>query len=332
MQLIGIQSSRLEFRDFFAYKLCLSGSPMTAALYNLVIFHNPRHQDVSDFLSIRDMMARRAPEIEVSIVTPDTPASFWPRAAARPSVLFSPYAARIAKEVRGARLVSIALSKLNELELLRRAGCPVPETRLITPDLRLDEDEWGPLTVVKPNAGYLGRGVRLMRTRDVRWVDTALLPEDDPRHDRKLLAQRYIDTGPYVRCHRVMSVLGRPIYSIVSTALEKRPELVNGEIEIAANDMARTITMSNEPDVIELAAAIHAKYPRLPLMALDIIRESKTGRLFALEYNSVGYSWHLSSEHGRKHQRDFGLDLYGQFNALDTITDALIEATRKYAV
>jgi len=66
-------------------------------------------------------------------------------------------------------------------------------------------------------------------------------------------------------------------------------------------------------------------------MGIDIIRDKDTGRLFALEFNSGGRVWHLSSHHGLEHQHEFGLDYYGQFNALDTITDALIEATRNLA-
>ncbi len=307
---------------------------MTTTTYNLVIFHVPRHQDVSDFQNIRNKMASRAPDIEVSIVTAGStlPGGFWRDRARRPTVIFSPLAVQIAPGIRGARLVSIPLSKIKEVEFLARHGFPIPETRLITPGLRLDEVEWGSFTVIKPNFGYLGRGIGLVRTRDVRWTDTSHLPKDDPRHGKTLLAQRYIDAGQHARCYRVMTVLGRPIYSVVSTAIAKRPEIINGEIAIAANGMARTIVMSCEPDVIELARAIHAKFPRLPMMAIDIIRENATGRLFVLEYNSGGYSWHLSSDHGRTQQREFKLNYYDQFNALDAITDALVDATRKHAV
>lgn len=54
-------------------------------------------------------------------------------------------------------------------------------------------------------------------------------------------------------------------------------------------------------------------------------------RLFVLEYNSTGRIWHLSSEHGVGQQQDHGVDCYGQFDALNTIADALIDVTRQRA-
>src|SRR5688572_11151893 len=162
-------------------KSWLNTRSMTAQC-NLIIFHVPPHQQVSDFETIRNMMAPQAPDIEVHIVTavegiPEQfwQGSFWRRAATRPTILFSPFSIRVPEWIRGARLISTPVSKFMEVRLLTNAGFPVPETRLITPDLLLDETLWGPFTVIKPNGGFLGRGVRLVRTRDVRWIDTSAL-------------------------------------------------------------------------------------------------------------------------------------------------------------
>ena len=304
--------------------------------YNLIILHVPPHQHVSDFVAIREMMAARAPEIDVSIITleGDIPATVRAKAAERPSIIFSPFAVPIPNEISGARFAAVWLSKFAETTLLRRAGAPVPETRIITPRWLPHEEEWGSYIVVKPVASRQGQGVRMMRTKDVRWIDTSALPRDDPRHRQRLLAQRFIDTGPRVKSYRVLTVLGRPVYCALSTALAERPKLDSspgGEVEIAANAVARTLTLSDEPDVIALATSIHANLPRLPAMAIDIIRESDSGRLFALEFNSGGYSWNLSSDFGRNQQRQYNVDFYGQFNALDVIADALIDATRTNA-
>ncbi len=90
--------------------------------------------------------------------------------------------------------------------------------------------------------------------------------------------------------------------------------------------------MNYDPEIIELAKSIHSRLPHLPSMGIDIIREHDTGKLFALEYNAGGGHWHISSNFGLEQQRKYGLDYQNQFNALDTITDALIEATRKRAI
>lgn len=308
--------------------------------YNLVLCHMPKGVGVTDFMTIRNMMVGRAPDIEVHFLPAEglVPAEFWQAAAARPALIFSPWhRARIDVLARGARVVSIALRKLGEIEALATTGVAVPEARLITPETRLDETEWGPFTVIKPNRGLLGRGISLMRTRDVRWTDTSILPKDNPRHGQDLLAQRYVDTGPFPTSYRVFTVLGRPIYCMRSTALEERPELdANGadmlDVAVAANGMRRKLELTNDREIIALASSAHARLPHLPVMGIDIIREHHTGRLFALEYNSDGGIWHLSTKHGLKHQHEFRLDYHGQFNALGTIADALIQVTRQRAV
>lgn len=307
--------------------------------YNLILFHVPKRQGISDFLTVKNIMVGRAPDIQVHVISAaPVPDSFWQVAAARPTLLFSPVALHsLDTRIRGTRMVSETVTKLEELARIAATGAPVPETHLITKTLRLDEAQWGPFTVIKPNLGMRGQGVSLVRTRDVRWIDTGRLPKSDPRHGDELLAQRFVDTGPCFICYRVFTVLGRPIYCMTSTALDERAALDAGAPEpldapVAANGLRRKLELVNDREVIDLAMSVHAGLPHLPVMGLDIIREASTGRLFVLEYNSTGGVWHLSSDHGLGHQKDHALDYYAQFDALNTITNALIEATRKCAV
>jgi hypothetical protein len=305
--------------------------------YNLVLFHVPGRQAISDFLTVRSIMIGRAPDIEVYVVSAgkQIPDGFWKKTAALPTLLFSPMPIDLPQGIRGTRLIQEGVTKFDEVQLVSGANLPTPETFIIEPETRIDEGRWGPFTIVKPNYGFRGSGIRLMRTRDVRWIDTSALPKNDPRSGRTLLAQRYVDTGPFVASYRVMTVLGRPIYCRISQALERRPDLDASQpvdVAVASNNVARTVAVVDEPEVVKLAMSVHAALPRFPVMGIDIVREYSTGQLFVLEFNSHGSTWHLSSEHGRKHQREFGLDYYRQFNALDSITDALIEATRKNAV
>lgn len=308
-------------------------------VYNLIIIQVPKRQQLSDFLTIRNMMYGRAPDIDVHVlsVAEPPPAGFWPKMAERPSLIFSPIPVPLDPRLRGARLMAAKITKSEELRRLRIAGFPVPETHPITPDLRLDAGKWGPFAVVKPDVGYRGRGVALKRTRYVRWFDTFRLPDGDPRRGQQLLAQRYIHTGARTTCYRVMTVLGRIIYAMSSIASEEMPPLdAQGEddidIEVAANGAARRLDLIEDTDILALAREVAAKLTYVPVFGIDIIREEGTGRLYVLELNSSGRTWHLSSDHGLGHQRDHGLDYYGQFNALGQITDALIEATRRLAV
>lgn len=335
-----VPSIRLPGHRSYAYHGGVAeGADHRMHTYNLIICHVQGLQSISDFMTIRNMMVGRARDIDVHIATTArvAPADFWWKAGARPTLIFSPsYRFSIDPLARGARLVSVPVKKLGEIEVLASTGAAIPETRKITPETRLDEAEWGPFTVIKPDRGMQGRGIRLMRTRDVHWMDTSTLPKDDPRHGVDLLAQRYVDTGPFPTCYRVFTVLGRPVYCRSSTALEKGAELdADGtdmlDVAVAANGVRRKLELTNDSEIIALATSVHAKLPHLPVMGIDIIREWRTGRLFVLEYNSGGAVWHLSSNYGLKYQHDCALDYYRQFNALDTITDALIEATRSFA-
>jgi len=115
------------------------------AKYNLIIFHVPRRQQLSDFLTIRNMMAGRAPDIDVHVIPTaiPIPADFCRQAAERPTLIFSPMPLRLDPKFRGARLITCDRKKSEEVEMLTRAGFPVPDTRTITQDLALDETAWG---------------------------------------------------------------------------------------------------------------------------------------------------------------------------------------------
>lgn len=316
----------------------LSQARIFVAMVNLVIFHRQGLQQASDFLTIRNMMIGRAPDIRVHVVSSDAqvPADFWFRVSEAPTLLFSPIAVPIEASVRGARLIGKSLGKLKEIELLVGGGFAVPRTQRVLPETVIDDPRWGPFTVLKPNTSYSGKGVRLVRTRDVRWRDPASWPEGDPRHGTDLLAQQYVHPGPHATSYRVFSVLGSPVYSIRTTSLEKLPDLDPAgaepvELDVAANGAVRKVELNHDDEVISFARAIHAKLAHIPVMGLDIIRRH-TGELFVLEMNSSGQTWHLSSDYGLKQQRKYGLDYYSQFNALKVLTDAFIDATRRLAV
>lgn len=311
---------------------------MTTGKYNLIILHSPGLQHVSDFLTVRNMMFGPAPDINVHIVSRDTPVpdDFWPRAAELPTLIFAPDHVPLAASVRGTRMIAARVSKLREAELLARAGVPVPMTKAITPDLVLDEAKWGPFVVLKPNNGVGGGGIRLVRTRDARWTDSLAWPEGDPRRGTERIAQQFVDTGAHLKFYRVMTVMGRPIYANESTSLAPRPPLDAGgsdpvDLPIAANDLPRRIVACFDEEILAFARQVHDKFERFPNMGLDIVRHEPSGQLLVLEFNSSGRTWHLSSDFGLAQQRRNGHDYYGQFNALKVIAEAFIETTRRIA-
>lgn len=306
--------------------------------YNLVVLHTPGRQQISDFITVRNMMLGAAPDIDMHILSEGAamPEDLWRRLADRPTLVFAPVHVSLDSVKRGCKLVGTRLSKLKEAELLTAAGIPVPLTKAVTPGIVLDEALWGPHTVLKPNVGTFGRGIRLVRTRDVRWVDPHSWAPDDPRHGQVELAQQFVDTGPHVQNYRVMTVLGHAVYAMISTALEPLPpasaqSVADVERLVAANGMPRRIALCFDADVIALAERVHRLFETMPNLGVDIVREAGTGRLYVLEVNSAGLSWHLSSDFGLAQQRKHGLNYYAHSNALKVLAHAFTETTRRLA-
>jgi hypothetical protein len=75
----------------------------------------------------------------------------------------------------------------------------------------------------------------------------------------------------------------------------------------------------------------HEAFPECPVIGVDIVRDSQSGRLYVLEVNPHGAVWHLSSTLGKKMDPGHVRDLYAQFNALDRAADLLIEKARAEA-
>lgn len=303
--------------------------------FNLVLIHVPGRQDIGDFLTIRNMLVGKAPDIRVMIITAGqsiTP-EFLSANRERPSIVFSPMALQIPDVLRGTRLSTRPLTKLQEYRLLLQAGLPTPRTALLREALDANAPDWSSAVVVKPNQGMRGTDVRLFRTRCL--PDLKPQGNDPGGPSREWLVQEWIDTGPYPSSYRIMTVLGQVIYCIKSVATAKVDSRIvaipDRGIPIAANGQERSVSCVADSDVVELAGQVHQCLTHTPVMGIDIVRERDSGKLFVLELNSVGQTWHLSSDHGKEYQRKYGLDLYGQFNGLARIAQSLIDATRQLA-
>jgi glutathione synthase/RimK-type ligase-like ATP-grasp enzyme len=147
-----------------------------------------------------------------------------------------------------------------------------------------------------------------------------------------MIVQKYINIGQTPESYRVLTVLGDAVYcakyiSNVNLSSVSQEQLTSG-VSVAANVDDRRMELADDPDIVELAKRVHQTLNCTPVMGVDVAREKDTGRLYVLELNSAGMTWHLSSDRGKGAQRKFSLNLYDQFNALKVITDRLILQTR----
>jgi hypothetical protein len=164
--------------------------------FHLIILHVPGRQKLSDFQTIRNMMTGRADDIALHIVSQgqEMPADFWPKMAAKPTLIFAPQQANIDPRIRGTRLMATPMSKWQEYEALIAAKLPVPQMVAIQPGITLKPAEWGEYVVTKPLRGSRGRGIFLVQTKDTCWVDPKSFPEDSHRRGQEWLFN-YLDSA-----------------------------------------------------------------------------------------------------------------------------------------
>lgn len=223
------------------------------------------------------------------------------------------------------------VNKVAEYDRLKAAGAPVPRWVEIKPDTVLDPKEWGPYVVVKPAAGRKGAFVFVQRTGRVRYRPRADFPQGHLGRDGPMIAQEFIYTGPWPIAYRVSTYLGRAVTAISYEGRKDFPPLADefsfgqsGGRSIVAAAMGGRISLIFDSDIIALAEWIHrSAFPEIPSLGVDIVRHARTGKLYVMECNLRGKGMLLTnSREGMQMQREFNLDFYGQFGAIDVMTEA----------
>jgi len=312
---------------------------------HLVIAYRPGWQSLADLNDIRRHVADIDPTIDTFIVPSTARNSVTRRhAATRPSLVVSNGRMIDFRPARGRIYQGLPIPKSEELRRLAAAGVPIPRTAILTPDLRLDEAEWGEFVLVKPTdiaTSSHGHGFRLMRTRRARFIHPAHYPPDHPGRLGPMIVQQFIDTGEKLQSHRVTTFFGEPISALLHTSTAKPIDLTAPDAEIESAVVAiqgggsRISEFMDDPDVLKLARRAHDALPEIPLKGCDILREASTGRLYVIELNCGGNTWHFSSdfmaERRQKNGPEFELRRRQQFDAMRTAARALVERTNAKA-
>jgi hypothetical protein len=305
--------------------------------YNLLILYTPGLQSVDDWKTIHSHIGNRAPDIEVRITRnkqPHPAAASWQ--VSRPSLVFSPRPLVAYRPQGGTVRAGVNMGKLAQRERLRRIGIPTPETFILSPDFSPDPSLFGEFAVVKPGRLGQGRGVRLVRTHDLK-ARYGELTEDG---QRRLLVQPYLEHAEegYPTEFRVLTMFGRVLYCARNRWGEKRrplDEIADTDGLIASNNKTmggRVRVAWMDEEIIALAERASSAFPECGVLGVDVIREPSTGTLYVLEVNPRGGVWHFSSGLARKtFTPEHVHELYHQFNALERAADLLIDKTRAAA-
>ncbi len=321
---------------------------------NLLIVQTVPEQNPSDWIAIKQRIERDAPDIEVRIadnryrnsvieVGQAGIASHRQRNVAtavwqiqRPSLVFSPVRLMDYVPRGGAVYCGRILGKDEQLRRLSSIGILTPRTETLSPASSLRPKEWGKYVIVKPNNLNSGHGIRLVRTVDLstRYDELTAIADD------RFLVQQRIDLTEdgYPTEYRVLSMFGRAMYCIRNRWHNKHPPLAEIAADplgiIAWNDdtlggVVRSIC--NDQEIVSLGERAHQAFPECPVIGVDIIRESQSGRLYVLEVNPHGSVWHLSSSFTGNFDPEYVRQRYEQFNALDRAAELLIQKTRSEA-
>jgi hypothetical protein len=153
-----------------------------------------------------------------------------------------------------------------------------------------------------------------------------------------MIVQKYIDTGQRVQRSRLATLFGRPLYAITAIFLEQRPPISAvddlGQFDFfgVTPSNGRRREFDNGPDLLALGLPIYSCFPEVPWQNIDALREESTDKLYILEINPGGNTWHFSSGSADRIRNELGgLQLEDQFGAFDIAADVLIEKTRSEA-
>jgi hypothetical protein len=295
-------------------------------MINLVIVPDVGFHDVNDVHKIVELIQAQCTDIRPVVCYPKNLVWYRWLCLTRPTIFVSFKRLRRFKPLRGKIFHGQKLSKSQQYEMMEEKGFPTLKWQRITPQTSLSSDEWGERVVVKPELGKAGEQITVQRIEDVRW-------EKDTPLDGGTLAQELISTGSEPISFRCLTLFGKTLLlnKNVSPASHSNPES-NTEDNIIATLDDRYSKSVNDPEVIHFAEQLGQRvFPDIPLLGIDIIRCAKTQKLYVLEANPFGLTWHFSSKGGLHRQAESNTNYEKQFGAFGIAAKRLIEVARERA-
>jgi hypothetical protein len=310
-----------------------------AIRYNLVLaYHN--NMNFMDFMKIAEKVTGIDPEIRPLVVHSEgIPPDIYVKIGEHPAFVFSPINVPAGMFPRGKIYCGRYIPKNMQLKSLKRHGLPVPRWALVEPGSRFSSAEWGPFVVTKPvgqNASF-SRGIEVRVPEDIVFKERNPVQANPFDSHSAIMVHRFIDTGEFRPQNRVLTLFGKVLYGEEIRAEEPVPipqpvtaESLAGFV-ITPVLVKRVRSFVHDADILALASRIYGAFPDIPLQAVDILRENKTGKLFILEINAGGDTWHFSSKFGQ-YQRVEGKKRDEQFDAFTIAAHVLAERTRREAI
>ena len=282
----------------------------------LNLISHPRVNAQADFNELAEWIAACDPEVAVRVL-PDAVSEVAPLDL--PMLTVSPGPLIHFRPARGPIFQGQHVAKSAEYRALDAAGIPVPRWQRLLPGQQPDLSEFGEYLVTKPDFGARGADVRIERRIVARWQPprtATAVHMGGPFNPR--VAQEFVYTGAWPRSYRVATLFGNALWAMKIEASHVRAPLpdiraFHGQ-SVVSSGRGCTFELACDADVIALAERAHGALPRVPLLGVDVLRDVRDGRLFVVELNSLGFTWHFSSPGGLRFQSEFSFDLGSQFD------------------
>ncbi len=273
---------------------------------NLILLHRgPEYEQ--DFMEISEKVFAIDPDITIYALGTGSVDQLPEAAWQRPTLTVALNSTFNLKIRRGPILKNHQIGKLAQHRIFQNAGLSTPPTQPFKVGTKLDPIMFGDFVIIKPmslDLGSQGRGVQLFRRKRLETMALQDFPATHLIHkDREgYLVQKFINTGEYVSYNRVSTFFSEPMYAYYSKAKSPRGSLDSPDDIVEAlpvtnnSNSFRERGLRAEEDIVSLARQVHAAFPTVPLLGTDILREAGTGRLYVIECNPGGNTWHFSSK------------------------------------
>ena len=322
---------------------------------NLIIIH--RGEDYRrDFDEIAGRVASLDPDIAVFCGTPRSRRVMPDERWEHPTLTVALLQSFMTEIRRGPILKNRQIHKPGQYRIFADAGLPFPPALPFRPGMKLDPIMFGEFVVIKPsdpNFGSHGRGVHLFRRRKLEGMSLQDFPRGHDLHKDPggFLVQRFIDIGRHIPLYRVLSLFGAPLYcwfareKLPQPPIEGSDEVIE-KLRITNNGNFRERFLCSEQDVLDLSVRVGNAFPDIPILGMDIMREERTGKLYVLECNPGGNTWHFSARETAGIRRELGgasmvgqkkgellgrQKMVDQFGAFDRAAEVLVKKVRELA-
>ncbi len=226
------------------------------------------------------------------------------------------------------------LDKVQENLLLKEKSINYLALENFNWGMTLDREIFGDWVVIKPaNKTSTGRDINLIRRDEIPILKLNDFPSDHLIHQDEYLVQKFIYCGDRPTHFRVTIFLGKILFSSRAISRNSYPSKNSSLQERLRTSIAsnfreyRTTELYIDIEVNQFALSVAKNFQDLPLLGIDILRNNDNQKLYVLELNSGGNTWHFSSESGKGYRFDLGGRnlMIKQYDAWDQAAMALLE-------